>query len=177
MQEGQIRVAVPKQEIHTLHTHVGSTCACMAVCVLAQSHHMFVASSWGRQPSRTVGVTATLQSCFRAGTGISRTIGATGGLTKWRLEALSRVPLARNGELERRSNDSWVEVCKVAITVCVLRDGQTDVKDWPRTGLAFYCNFAMLPFLHFPSGHEGSCLHDVRQSNPGQGQGICSQLL
>lgn len=30
----------------------------------------------------------------------------------------------------------------------------------------------MLPFLHFPSGHKGSCLHDVRQSNPGQGQGI-----
>lgn len=152
MHEGQIWVAVPKQAIYTLHTPLGSACACVPVCVLAQSHHIFVASSWERQPSRTVGVTATLQSCFRAGTGINRTIGATGGLTKYRLEADSGVPLARNGALELgvKSNKSWLEVCKVEITVCVLKDGQTETSKWSRTGLAFSFNFAMLPFLHVP---------------------------
>lgn len=36
----------------------------------------------GKAAEPNGGMTATLQSCFRAGTGIKRTIGATGGLTK-----------------------------------------------------------------------------------------------
>ena len=123
----------------------------MPVWVLAQSHRMLVASSLDRQPAEW-GVRATLQSCFRAGIGINRTTGATGGLTKWQPEAGNRVPLARRGALKLGGNSSksWAEVCKLKITVCVLRDRQADAKrqdEEDRSGSLLQLCYASLPLL------------------------------
>lgn len=109
-------------DLHTAHTPWQHFCMCAGECARPIPPH--VRSILFCKASRAGRVMITLQSCFRAGIK-----GRLLPLEVWQSSNWRQFPLARNRTLKlvEKSNKSWVDVCKVKITVRLLGDELVDV--------------------------------------------------